>query len=555
MLLHKLVSLDLSYNSDLKLEPHVFIYMIQNFTNLEELSLGWVNISSVLPRSLNISSSLKLLNLQYTGLQGKLPHYIFEFQYLETLFLSLNQFIGNIPSEIMVNLTHLTTLDLSNNKLNGTLPSWLFTSPSGDWELDTLLTSLTNLEYLDLSYNGFSVTTKNGNHYVNPDFWFLKLACCKLKVFPKSLRAMQKLKELDLSSNEIHGHIPLWAGEIGGLPQFQWYELLELYLHSNQIEGPFPSSVCNMSNLEFLDLHNNSFGGVIPQCFEKATSSLQLVDLGTNRFQGAIPNVSENSLQVIDLSHNGFVGQLPAKYFQKFDDMKNLMIKSTIPQYLHMAGEPYSFILTMKGVEQDFPQLFVAYTIINLSNNKFQSEIPFIIGSLISLKVLDLSHNKLTGPIPHALGKLSEIESLDLSWNQLTSEIPQSLADLTFLGFLNLSQNHLTGRIPQGKQFNTFEGNSFAGNPNLCGPQLRKKCNEHPQEPQLESDGAGGDEESGFTWEVVALGYGCGTLLGLVMGYLMLSTRKVKWFNAIADAGEYMIITRRKTRRYAYIGQ
>ncbi|GKC47638.1 hypothetical protein Tco_1065360, partial [Tanacetum coccineum] len=43
------------------------------------------------------------------------------------------------------------------------------------------------------------------------------------------------------------------------------------------------------------------------------------------------------------------------------------------------------------------------------------------------------------------------------------------------------------------------------------------------------------EEESGFTWEVVMLGYGCGALLGLVMGYLMLSTRKVKWFN---DAGE-----------------
>ncbi|GKF48190.1 leucine-rich repeat-containing protein [Tanacetum coccineum] len=74
--LHKLVSLDLSYNfvgdDDLKLEPHVFINMLRNFTNLEELSLALVNISSVLPTSLNISSSLKLLNLELTGLQGTL---------------------------------------------------------------------------------------------------------------------------------------------------------------------------------------------------------------------------------------------------------------------------------------------------------------------------------------------------------------------------------------------------------------------------------------------------------------------------------------------------
>ncbi|GKB99931.1 leucine-rich repeat-containing protein, partial [Tanacetum coccineum] len=142
-LLHKLVSLDLSWNDDdLKLEPHVFINMLRNFTNLEELSLDFVNISSVLPTSLNISSSLKLLNLFRTGLQGKLPHYIFNLQSLETLDLGENSFTGDIPSKIPVNLTHLTSLRLSYNKLNGTLPSWLFTSPS--------------LEYLDLEDNMFS---------------------------------------------------------------------------------------------------------------------------------------------------------------------------------------------------------------------------------------------------------------------------------------------------------------------------------------------------------------------------------------------------------------
>ncbi|GKC87638.1 hypothetical protein Tco_1148287, partial [Tanacetum coccineum] len=74
---------------------------------------------------------------------------------------------------------------------------------------------------------------------------------------------------------------------------------------------------------------------------------------------------------------------------------------------------------------------------------------------------------------------------------------------------------------------------SFKGNSGLCGLPLTKMCNEHTHKQELESH----EEESGFTWEVVMLGYGCGTLLGLVMGYLMLLTRKVKWFNLIADAG------------------
>ncbi|GKC89397.1 leucine-rich repeat-containing protein [Tanacetum coccineum] len=120
-LLHKLVSLDLSYNFiyDLKLEPHVFINMLRNFTNLEQLSLADVNISSVLPTSLNISSSLKLLNLYNTGLQGTLPHYIFNLQSLETLDLRFNQFTSDIPSKISVNLTHFSYLDYQITDLMG----------------------------------------------------------------------------------------------------------------------------------------------------------------------------------------------------------------------------------------------------------------------------------------------------------------------------------------------------------------------------------------------------------------------------------------------------
>ncbi|GJX56899.1 leucine-rich repeat-containing protein [Tanacetum coccineum] len=754
-LLHKLVSLDLSSNyDDLKLEPHVFINMFRNFTNLEELSLSEVNISSVLPTRLNISSSLKLLNLFFTGLQGTLPHYIFNLQSLETLDLRFNHFTGDIPSKIPVNLTHLTSMGLSLNNLNGTLPSWLFTSPSleslylngnmfsgnvpfesfalpslkrcldlgdnqlsgqidvqtfrqltnltyldlssnnfsGEWELDTLLSSLTNLEFLDLSYSGFSVTTKNTNHYVNPGFSYLKLVSCKLKVFPESFRAMKQLHVLDLSGNEIHGQIPHWAGEIGrnelyrlnlshnfitGLPQFQWYGLSELYLQSNLIEGPFPPSICNMNNLWYLDMSHNSFDGVIQHCVGNISNFLTMMDLGNNSFQGTIPNVFEefkkleglnlngnrleggvpsslskceslkvldlgnNSfqgtipnvfeglvqleglilngnqleggvpsslskceslkvldlgnnhlngtfpgwlgdlprlqvlvlksnnfhgniqpsfavkfpfphLQVLDLSHNCFVGQLPTKYFQNFDSMKNVVKNNTEPQYLYMAGgKYYSFVVALKGVDQDIPRLFVSLTIIDLSNNYFERGIPEIIGNLSALKVLNLSHNSLYGRIPDSLGKLSEIESLDLSSNQLTGNIPQSLAGIKGLEVLNLSQNHLVGHIPEGTQFKTFDESSFAGNLGLCGFPLPKECSERTHKPQLEEH----EEKSGFTWEVVTLGYGCGTLLGLVMGYLLLSTRKVKWFNLIADAGEHMILERNKRSCWSEHGE
>lgn len=681
--LHKLVSLDLSswwYSFDLNLRPLDLINLIHNVTNLEELSLERVNISSVLPTSLNTSSSLKLLNLAQTQLQGKLPHYIFNLHSLEKLNLFANYLTGDIPSDNSVNLTHLTFMRLSDNQLNGTLPSWLFTIPSleylslggnmlsgnvpfesfalpslkeldlsgnqlaghtdvhtfrkltnltalrlsynnfsGELELDTLLSTLTNLVELHLSYSGFSVTTKNTNHYVNPGFRNLELASCKLKVFPKSFRAMKQLAWLDLSKNEIHGQIARWVGEIGGdelyflnlshnfikrLPQFRWYGLEYLYLQSNLIEGPFPPSICNMSYLSYLDMSNNRFGGLIPQCFGKLTSSLRMIDMRNNSFQGSIPSshydcealeglilngnqlegelphslskcrslrvidlgnnhlngtfpgwlgqlyhlqvlvLKSNkfhghirptfavefpfpNLQVLDLSHNGFIGQLPAKYFQNFNSMKNVVKNSTKPEYLSTDGLYYSFVVVMKGVDLDIPRLFVSLTIIDLSNNYFDREIPNIIGNLSSLKVLNLSHNNLNGRIPYSLGNLSEIESLDLSWNQLTGEILESLAGIKRLEVLSLSHNRLVGHIPGGTQFNTFDENSFEGNVGLCGFPLPKSCSEYTPEPQLEAR-KDHEEESGFTWEVVMLGYGCGTLVGMVMGYLMLSTRKVK---------------------------
>ncbi|KAI7728099.1 hypothetical protein M8C21_032974 [Ambrosia artemisiifolia] len=570
-LLLKLVSPDLSVNGNeidtLLIQPHIFRILLTNSTILRDLRLDEVNIGFLLLTYLNISSALRSLGLSYTNLQGKLPHNIFNLEYLEELYLSGNSNLSgpfpkvnttstiplrqlylsktSLSGEIRTSIGYLKSLeylDLSYCGFNGSLPKPLgtlslannqltgqidvldngpglqtfqrltnlndldlsYNNFRGDWELDALLSSLTILESLVLSYSGISVTTSNGIHYVNPHLWILSLASCSLKVFPVSIRAMKNLQHLDLSNNDIQGHIPDWIGEIG----------------RNQL---FALNIANNSGVYF---ERKSVRRKSAHFFEQMS-----------KIDSSCPQMKQFSW----CHCNFFQGQLPTNYFQNFNVMKNVLRDNTKPNYVEMGS-------ICERSRSIFSKLLVNYTIVDLSDNKFHGEIPNITGYLKCLKVLNLSHNSLTGRIPHALGLISEIESLDLSWNQLIGEIPQSLADLTFLEFLNLSQNHLMGRIPQGRQFNTFDGYSYSGNPKLHGLLLPSKCSEHLPKPQPKGD-EDGQQENGFTWKVVVMGYGCGALLGIVMGYLMLSTEKPKWFNAIFDDVEHFILKRQNKRR------
>ncbi|KAL7181311.1 hypothetical protein ACSBR1_040233 [Camellia fascicularis] len=244
--------------------------------------------------------------------------------------------------------------------------------------------------------------------------------------------------------------------------------------------------------------------------------------MGSSKTQLPFPK-----LRILDLSHNEFSGFLPTTYFKHFKAMR--IINESVG--LRYMGESYY----QDSIE--LPRILTIFTTIDLSHNKFSGKIPNVIGKLQALRLLNLSHNNLVGNIPLALGNPCSLESLDLSSNQLSSKIPSQLTSLAFLS-LKFLENHLKGRIPRGNQFETFDNSSHNRNLALCGFPLSKECKDnktplHPT-PMLHKE----DDPTfarGFSWKVVQTGYGCGMVLGLVMGYIMFLIGKPKWFVRIAE--------------------
>ncbi|KAK3020658.1 hypothetical protein RJ639_046251 [Escallonia herrerae] len=547
--LKQLTQLDLSFNHNLEGQiPDVFA----NLTQLTSLSLKGNNFIGPFPSSVANLKQLEVLDMSSNSLSGPLPSNILQLPNLHTLYLSNNSLNGTIPSWLF-SLPSLVQLGLSSNQLTGPMHEFQYKSlelidlskneltgpiPLSIVELENLtslylsgnnltgiveldmFSNLKNLQYLELSNNNISVITTNKSNAKMPS-----LTCIQLTI-------------LNLRNNGLVGAIPT-AFAKGN-------RLRNLNLRGNRLEGTVPRSMVNCRNLEVLDIGENHINDTFPHWLE-TLPELQVLVLRSNRFRGSVSSTSKikfpfSKLRIIDLADNEFSGNLPTTYISNFKAMMNVEEAGTTLKYMGEVNyhEYYDYTTVVtKGLKHELPRILTIFTTIDLSNNKFKGGIPDIIGSLRSLKVLNLSHNSLVGHIPPLLGKLLALESLDLSSNQLGGEIPAQLGDLTFLSALNLSQNHLVGHIPRGKQFNTFEADAYGGNSELCGPPLSRNCEDSetpkpppPPEVQKINDL---DFASGFTWKVVLLGYGCGTVLGLAVGSVMFFIGKPKWFIGIVE--------------------
>nr|AAV33689.1 Hcr9-OR2A [Solanum pimpinellifolium] len=550
-----------------------------NLTNIEVLNLGDNHLEGTISDFFRFGK-LWLLSLENNNFSGRLEFLSSNRSWtqLEYLDFSFNSLTGPIPSNVS-GIQNLQRLYLSSNHLNGTIPSWIFSPPS-----------LTELELSDNHFSG------NIQEFKSKTLHTVSLKQNQLQgPIPKSLLNqsyvhtlflshnnlsgqiasticnLTRLNVLDLGSNNLEGTIPLCLGQMSRLEILDLSnnrlsgtinttfsignQLVVIKFDSNKLEGKVPQSLINCTYLEVVDLGNNELNDTFPKWLG-ALSELQILNLRSNKFFGPIKVSRTDNLfaqiRVIDLSSNGFSGDLPVNLFENFQAMKIIDESSGTREYvadIYSSFYTSSIIVTTKGLDLELPRVLTTEIIINLSKNRFEGQIPSIIGDLVGLRTLNLSHNRLEGDIPVSLHKLSVLESLDLSSNKISGEIPQQLVSLTSLEVLNLSHNHLVGCIPKGKQFDTFENSSYQGNDGLRGFPLSKDCGGGGDQEEEEEEEEEGGDSSIISWKAVLMGYGCGLVIGLSIIYIMLSTQYPAWFSRMDLKLEHIIITRMKKHK------
>ncbi|CDP11031.1 unnamed protein product [Coffea canephora] len=133
-----------------------------------------------------------------------------------------------------------------------------------------------------------------------------------------------RLTYINLEGNAFEGEPPSW---LGGLTALQYSfrdngfseefsalpKLTVLDIQHNQLVGPLPWDLFNLSSLQIIGFTNNSLWGYLPAHICNYLPQLQALYLSLNNFEGEIPSgIGECSrLQVLSLSSNKFRGHIP----------------------------------------------------------------------------------------------------------------------------------------------------------------------------------------------------------------------------------------------------
>ena len=205
-----------------------------------------------------------------------------------------------------------------------------------------------------------------------------------------------------------------------------------IFMNYNNLSGPLPPEIGNLTGLQVLDLTENFITGAIPPEIGNL-NQLAVLSLFRNRLTGPIPAEigGLTSLGNLDLGENQLTGAIPT-------ELGNLVNLSSL--YLgnnDLSGPLPTSLGNLTGLQTLY-----------LQSNRLSGEIPAAVEGMTALRRLLLADNDFTGTVPHELIAIQTLWELDLTLNRLGGQIPPALGNHPNLHTLKLGANKFEGEIP-----------------------------------------------------------------------------------------------------------